>query len=407
VATLSNQPTGTLIGELFANGGMRGAHRAEFHKALLTVLETRGNVSLHTSKRLLRYKELSDGTGVLLHFEDGSHISCDILIGADGLRSAVRSSMVSAIRKTPTVLIRAPELLSLVIDGHEVESLVDQSTHGVDLGSYNGAVWDGFLVYRTVVLRSDLEKITSDHGALSSPLTFYMAQDCNLVVFPIARNTAFNIAIYIFDPEGAKTREPYAGKIIANANTSDILQKIGGNWEREVLQLLSCITSPKMRQWAVNEVEELPTYTRGRVVLIGDAAHAIMPSLGMGAGQAIEDAYVLAALLSHPLAQTHPESALETFSRVRLPFMRSVSLLSRKIGLYYAFRDENTNILNLVDGTDQTGLSPDNDSRITLSELGRRLVNSFAWTGRDASSERALALRLLESQVSKLLSTCI
>ena len=43
-----------------------------------------------------------------------------------------------------------------------------------------------------------------------------------------------------------------------------------------------------MRQWAISEVEDLPSYFHGRAVLLGDAAHGMTPNLGMGAGQAIE-----------------------------------------------------------------------------------------------------------------------
>lgn len=66
-----------------------------------------------------------------------------------------------------------------------------------------------------------------------------------------------------------------------------------------VRSLLSCIPTPSA--WAVHTcAPPLLTYVRGRVALLGDAAHAMPPHLGSGAGQAIEDAYAMGQLLAHP-----------------------------------------------------------------------------------------------------------
>ncbi|WP_425266789.1 integrase core domain-containing protein [Ectopseudomonas oleovorans] len=66
-------------------------------------------------------------------------------------------------------------------------------------------------------------------------------------------------------------------------------------WGDAARVLLECIPAPTL--WALHDLAELPGYVHGRVALIGDAAHAILPHQGAGAGQGLEDAYFLARLL--------------------------------------------------------------------------------------------------------------
>ncbi|ONM49602.1 FAD-dependent monooxygenase [Nocardia donostiensis] len=76
------------------------------------------------------------------------------------------------------------------------------------------------------------------------------------------------------------------------------------------------------------ELPELRTYVSGRVALLGDAAHAMTPNLGQGAGQALEDAVVLAGAVEDA---TVP-AGLEVYDRVRRPRTQMVVRRSRRIG---------------------------------------------------------------------------
>ncbi|WP_229068829.1 FAD-dependent monooxygenase [Actinoplanes sp. DH11] len=73
--------------------------------------------------------------------------------------------------------------------------------------------------------------------------------------------------------------------------------------------------------------EPLPTYVNGRVVLLGDAAHAMTPNLGQGANQALEDAVVLAAVAGEP-------DGLSRYDRQRRPRSQQVAKASRMIGRF-------------------------------------------------------------------------
>lgn len=70
-------------------------------------------------------------------------------------------------------------------------------------------------------------------------------------------------------------------------------------WGSDAIKLLRCIESPST--WSIHAINPpLEQYSRKQVALLGDAAHGMLPHLGAGAGQGIEDALVLVKLLTHP-----------------------------------------------------------------------------------------------------------
>lgn len=79
----------------------------------------------------------------------------------------------------------------------------------------------------------------------------------------------------------------------------------------------------------INELETLQHWSLGNVCLIGDAAHAMTPNMGQGACQAVEDAYLLGAILDDA---TSFQSGFEAYYRVRRKKVREISLKSRVIG---------------------------------------------------------------------------
>jgi salicylate hydroxylase len=83
-------------------------------------------------------------------------------------------------------------------------------------------------------------------------------------------------------------------------------------------------------KWALYDRDPLPRWTQGRVTLLGDAAHPMLPYLAQGAAQAIEDGYVLADLLAQH--RSDPRGALVAYEQARLPRTARVQLHARERG---------------------------------------------------------------------------
>ncbi|MFE5583748.1 FAD-dependent monooxygenase [Kitasatospora sp. NPDC056531] len=114
------------------------------------------------------------------------------------------------------------------------------------------------------------------------------------------------------------------------------LQQLYGDWCAPVPQLFALAEPDRVLRNDVWELSApLRAYHHGRVALLGDAAHAMCPFLGQGACQAIEDALVLASLLT---PSTDLASPLPAYTAARLPRTTAVVTASRRIGALVALR---------------------------------------------------------------------
>ncbi|MER6298769.1 FAD-dependent monooxygenase [Kitasatospora sp. NPDC001539] len=114
------------------------------------------------------------------------------------------------------------------------------------------------------------------------------------------------------------------------------LQRLFGGWCAPLPQLLARAEPDRvLRNDVWDLADPLPAYHHGRVALLGDAAHAMCPFQGQGACQAIEDAVVLASLLT-PAADL--ASPLPAYSAARLPRTTAVAAASRRVGALVAVR---------------------------------------------------------------------
>jgi salicylate hydroxylase len=91
---------------------------------------------------------------------------------------------------------------------------------------------------------------------------------------------------------------------------------------------------PDPSQWAIFEYPHVSTFVRGRVAIMGDAAHASTPHQGAGTGQAIEDSHVLAELLSDPRLRSAEDvvSAFKAYDDIRRPRSQRVVTSSKENG---------------------------------------------------------------------------
>lgn len=112
------------------------------------------------------------------------------------------------------------------------------------------------------------------------------------------------------------------------------------SWDRRILELVRNIEGD-MSFWALVELPRLPRWSRGRVMLLGDSAHAPLPHQGQGAGQAIEDAYALGALLAKSGLKDYGP-AFEAFENLRKRRAWMVQAYSRAAGRAFKFVGDGT-----------------------------------------------------------------
>ena len=125
----------------------------------------------------------------------------------------------------------------------------------------------------------------------------------------------------------AATTAPEGG---GSADEVGLVRELVGDWHDPVPAVLAATPPGTVLRHDIHElVAPLPPCARGRVALLGDAAHAMTPYLGQGAGMALEDAVVLAAACARH--DTVPQ-ALADYDRARRPRTRSVARASRLAG---------------------------------------------------------------------------
>ncbi|XNY99970.1 FAD-dependent monooxygenase [Micrococcus luteus] len=128
-----------------------------------------------------------------------------------------------------------------------------------------------------------------------------------------------------------------------DAPSADLLERLEAlftGWHAPIPQLIAATDPAGMHFTQVQEMaRDLPTFSQGRLVLVGDAAHAMTPNLGQGGAQSLEDAATLAIVLDHLLSDppglVSTERlcrALERYDTLRLPRIREISRLSRNLG---------------------------------------------------------------------------
>ncbi|KOG85922.1 FAD-dependent oxidoreductase, partial [Streptomyces varsoviensis] len=117
---------------------------------------------------------------------------------------------------------------------------------------------------------------------------------------------------------------------VRHADALEALRRRFGDWHDPIPRLLTATRPEAVLHHDIHElVTPLPAFAAGRVVLLGDAAHAMTPNLGQGACQALEDAAVLAAALA---AGPTVESALARYDAERRPRSQSVARAARQAG---------------------------------------------------------------------------
>ncbi|CCL98087.1 uncharacterized protein FIBRA_00081 [Fibroporia radiculosa] len=274
-----------------------GLHRAAILDTWIKFVDPKRT---HFNKRCTGVSIAADSSSrSVVHFGDGTTYEADVVIGADGIKSTVRGALNG-----------------------------DVGMHGV--------VFARTICYRGLIPREKVQAAGVKTDLFSGRPVCYLGDSKHIIVFPVKNSTLINVVAFVADyskPIGSDylpPGEPWV-KVVPQ---EEMIQAYDG-WGSDAISLLKCIEEPS--KWSVHVLyPPLDSYVKGRVALLGDAAHAMLPHLGAGAGQGIEDAYVLVELLKHPQTTTsNIEAVLQAYDRIRRPRAQMVWNGSYRAGRIY------------------------------------------------------------------------
>jgi salicylate hydroxylase len=145
----------------------------------------------------------------------------------------------------------------------------------------------------------------------------------HFLVFPVRHGEMVNYVGFVPADEAMKESWSASGD-------PDVLRREFEGWDSRIGSVLAQVG--KTFRWALYDREPLPTWSKGRLTLLGDAAHPMLPHLGQGANQSIEDGMALATILSSVDNAAVP-AALQAYERLRRERVAEVQRGSRQHGL--------------------------------------------------------------------------
>jgi len=242
-------------------------HRADLQTALVEAVRAQPGIELSLGTTVTGFAANGDTISVRLQRGlTAARDEADLLIGADGLRSQVRS--------------------------------------GLGFGPPDRADFTGRVAYRALVNAEDAEPRWA-----RSEIVLRLGPEAHLVQYPLRRGLIINLVATIRSPSRAGDGDQQWD----GAADRSTLERAFARWSKEARALIGAPV--QWRAWPLYCRPPIPSFSLGRAALVGDAAHPMVPYLAQGAAQAIEDAGALGRMVA--LAQDIP-AALALYSRDRV-----------------------------------------------------------------------------------------
>lgn len=253
-------------------------HRADLHSILAGALKALQPGAIRLDHRLTDVTAEGEA-----RFANGATVAAELLMGADGLRSVVRERLFGT---------AAPQFTGQV-------------------------AWRGIV---------PLERLPED--LRDRPPGIHIGPQRLFMRYPVRSGTLINYAAFVelqgWEEESWSIR----------STIPELLGHFEG-WDPFVRAVIAATPEEQLYKWALHTREPLDSWMAGRVTLLGDAAHAMLPFMGQGAATAIEDGMVLArAIASYP-----PDEALRRYEAARRERTTMVQTQSRLLGLKFQGKD--------------------------------------------------------------------
>ena len=254
-------------------------HRGEFQAALCAALPAD---AVRLGHRVVGAAERHDGIDV--RFADGGTAAVDLVIAADGIHSRLQGMVGAAAQP----------------------------------------VSEGVMAYRGLIPAERVSGIVDVNAS-----SMWLGPNRSFLAYPVSAGALLNVVA--FTPTNLDVAESWT----APGDVRELADAYAG-WEPTVEGIVDAMD--QTFRWGIYDREPLPRWAAGRVVLLGDSAHAVTPHLGQGANQAIEDAVTLAVLL-RDCRSADLESRLRSYEDLRLDRTRRVRDGAREAGRTYRSTD--------------------------------------------------------------------
>lgn len=251
-----------------------GMHRADLVEMLAGALPA-GTV--HAGHRCTGFDQDDDVARV--SFANGAVVEAEIVIGADGIHSELRPHVFAS----------------------------------------SQPVFSGSVAYRGLVAQEHVPDWPTDRWQM------WLGKGRHFLAFPVRAGKLINYVGFV--PSDEEMKESWSAP-----GDPEILRQAFAGWDQRIHQLLGQVHLTF--RWALYDREPLPVWTRQRLTLLGDAAHPMLPHLGQGANQSIEDGMALATILAQAGRRAAP-SALLAYERLRRERVAQVQRGARENGLRY------------------------------------------------------------------------
>ena len=262
----------------FAQPGRNvGIHRADL---LALLAEELPPGTVRTGHRCTDFSQ--DAGAATVGFGDGTSVTADVVIGADGIHSVLQGFVVAPAEP----------------------------------------VFSGVVAYRGLV--------PSMAGYPADTMRMWVGESKHFLAFPVRAGQLLNYVGFV--QSGTSVRESWS----ATGDPAALAAHFTG-WDPVIGAVIAAITGPGGSgfQWGMHDRAPLPRWSSGRLTLLGDAAHPMLPHLGQGVNQALEDAVALAELLGACASPAGVPRALAAYEELRRDRTARVQLGSRRNGAGY------------------------------------------------------------------------
>lgn len=275
---------GTIVGKILTQdssgwNGLYGMHRADLLRVLADALP---QPSIRTGHRCVSFEQ--DAFSAQLKFANGATLETDVVVAADGIQSTLQKYVVE-----PSV----PE-------------------------------YSGSRAYRGLIATEKVRWWRKEAHQV------WMGDGKHFMVFPVRSGRLLNYVGFV--PTQSETIESWS----AIGNRDELAASFAG-WDPRIVGLLEKVES--CFWWGLYDRKPLASWTKRRLALLGDAAHAMLPHVGQGANQAIEDGVALAVFLEG-LDSTQAPDALRGYEAFRRERTGIIQAEARRNGLRFDSRYE-------------------------------------------------------------------